>query len=489
MMSEGTAMSSVQDDTIYSDIEYLVADAAVQALVNYNTETIKGILREMPIIAHEDYDAPKRIRLNTVENCIFRIPVVCLLSKSDAAVPGLFAHIKNNAVLSDVLLNLAARMKDNELVRVLLEKGADVNSTNKRGMTALHIAFNNSNFKLIRLLLEKGADVNMTDINGKTALHYTCIKSSAIISDYELIRLLLKKGADVTKTDIYGKTALHIAFAIKPSATVKLLIEKSPAYILNLVDDYGNNPFDYACGRQSPEILKFILSRNSSVVVKDSNRGEALMRAVSYSDAKYAMPVASMLLEAGAEIHHRLLIAAIKRAGSVLKDTANYPAFLDFCMLLIDRGCDLNAVDWDGRTALHAAVVTNQEILVRKLLISGKDIDIEKRDSQGLTPLLYACRYVYWRVADLLILSGASLEGQNWEAVFETQISCKILKDLRIKLFNYVIDNSKQCLTLENLCYITIRKNIQNVEKDAIKLGLPPLLSKHLRLIYTSNYM
>ncbi|XP_035214787.1 serine/threonine-protein phosphatase 6 regulatory ankyrin repeat subunit C-like [Stegodyphus dumicola] len=473
--------------TACKDIEYLVAYAAVQALVNRNTEVIKGILRQMPLIAHVDYDAPKRIRLNTVEDCIFRIPALCLLSERDAAVPGNsnpFAGIKKNEVLSDILLRGATRLKDHELVSLLLEKGADINSTNHEGLTALYIAAKNSDYELVRYLLEKGADVSRRDIFGDTALHYACKRKSSAVnnSDYELIKLLLENGVDVTKTGRRRKTALHIACERRSSAIVKLLTEKSPSYILNLVDSLGNTPFIYACGKQSAEVIRFLLSQGSSVVVKSSYGDDPLMCAVEYNEAEYAISVASVLLEAGAKIDHLLLIAAIKRARMELHDTANYPAFLDFCRLLMDRGCNLNAVDWKGRTALHVAIETNQEILVRKLLISGKDIDIEKRDSEGFTPLLYACRYGYRRMVDVLMICGASLRGQDWEAVFETSGTYKMLKEEQKTLFSYVVDNSKQCLTLENLCHITIRQNIRNIEKDAIKLELPPLLINRLQL-------
>ncbi|XP_035224396.1 delta-latroinsectotoxin-Lt1a-like isoform X2 [Stegodyphus dumicola] len=412
---------------------------------------------------------------------------MCLLPEMDVAVPvsGISSLVsemlKTDAVLSNILLHVAIHLPDYELARLLLEKGANINSTDRR-LTALHKAVCKSDYELTGLLLDKGADVNRKGTHGKTALHFACerAKHSVNNSNYELIRLLLEKGADVTRIDIHRETALHVACQKESSAIIKLLTEKSPAKFLNLVGYGGCTPFDYACRRHSPEVLQFLLLQGSSVVSNNSFRDGPLMNAVSYNKAEYVTPIASMLLEAGAKIHHQLLVTAVKRAITEGEAAANSP-FLDLCTLLIHRGCDLNAVDYEGRTALHIAVRKNHEILVRKFLISGNNIEIDKRDREGFTPLRYACEYGYRRLVNLLIIAGASLRGQDWETAFEHWRSYKMLKEEKKKLYNYVIDISKQCLSLENLCYMTIRKNIRNVEKDAIKLRLPPLLVERLK--------
>ncbi|XP_035210393.1 serine/threonine-protein phosphatase 6 regulatory ankyrin repeat subunit B-like [Stegodyphus dumicola] len=164
-------------------------------------------------------------------------------------------------------------------------------------------------------------------------------------------------------------------------------------------------------------------------------------------------------------------------AGDPIMDQ-NYP-YADFCTLLLDSGCDINAADkFHGVTALHVAVRLNNEILVRKLLIRGSDID--RRDSNGFAPLNYACLQGSQRLVDLLIASGANLRTQDWEATLGEWRRSEELNDKNSQLLNYIIYQSKQCLTLENLCNIIIRKNTRNVGENAIKLGMPSLLVKRL---------
>ena len=60
-----------------------------------------------------------------------------------------------------------------EMVRLLLEKGVDINQKSDKGMTPLHLAVQNkheSARKTVRLLLENGADINQKGYHQRTAL-------------------------------------------------------------------------------------------------------------------------------------------------------------------------------------------------------------------------------------------------------------------------------------------------------------------------------
>ena len=63
-------------------------------------------------------------------------------------------------------LHTAARENSPEVVKILLEKGADVNYTYKDGWTALDIASYYDSSKMGKILIENGADVNKHNRNG-----------------------------------------------------------------------------------------------------------------------------------------------------------------------------------------------------------------------------------------------------------------------------------------------------------------------------------
>ena len=68
-----------------------------------------------------------------------------------------YKHYRNNA------LHLALREGHKETVQLLLEKGIDINQTNKIGWNALHLASSEGHLEVVKLLIEKGIDINQTD--------------------------------------------------------------------------------------------------------------------------------------------------------------------------------------------------------------------------------------------------------------------------------------------------------------------------------------
>ncbi|KAH0556854.1 hypothetical protein GP486_005358, partial [Trichoglossum hirsutum] len=130
------------------------------------------------------------------------------------------------------------------VVRLLIEKGADVNAkkTSERremmkeaeyggeievdsGVTALHLAAENGHEAVVRLLIEKGADVNAEKTyrwnEGETALHLAAENGHEAVA-----RLLTKKGADANakkeEEGCSGKTALQRAARYRDEEAMRL---------------------------------------------------------------------------------------------------------------------------------------------------------------------------------------------------------------------------------------------------------------------------
>jgi len=70
-----------------------------------------------------------------------------------------------------------------ELVREILESGFDVNTTDKHGRTALHIAAANGHFQVVEELLSFGANVNLAAEGGQTPLHTVAFWGNTIRFD------------------------------------------------------------------------------------------------------------------------------------------------------------------------------------------------------------------------------------------------------------------------------------------------------------------
>ncbi|MEW6347740.1 MAG: ankyrin repeat domain-containing protein [Thermodesulfobacteriota bacterium] len=103
---------------------------------------------------------------------------------------------------------------DVETVNLLLEHGADFNATIRlkvsgkptRELTALGIAAQLGNVPLVRLLVQKGADVNHRDSHGQTPL-----MAAAWQGRLDAVKILVDKGAQVNVKDNLGQSPLALA--------------------------------------------------------------------------------------------------------------------------------------------------------------------------------------------------------------------------------------------------------------------------------------
>lgn len=78
---------------------------------------------------------------------------------------------------------------------------------------------------------------------------------------------------------------------------------------------------------------------------------------------------------------------------------------------LIERGCDINAVNFDGRTALHVMVSRNRLECVVSLLSHEADVDL--RDNDGNTPLHIAVEKKLVTVVQSLVVFGCDINMPN----------------------------------------------------------------------------
>lgn len=99
-----------------------------------------------------------------------------------------------------VSLSEAVRKGDLDQVKSCLDRGEDIEKTDRRGRTALHIAVMVEKTEVVRYLLEHRANVNCQDDEGRTPLHI-----AAILKNDGIVNLLIERGADRKLQDVYGR--------------------------------------------------------------------------------------------------------------------------------------------------------------------------------------------------------------------------------------------------------------------------------------------
>lgn len=80
-----------------------------------------------------------------------------------------------------------------DVCRILLKANAEINSQDRFGknVTPLHRAVTSENFEVVKFLVENGADINRLDSSRKNALHYALIKNN-----FQITKFLLENGID-----------------------------------------------------------------------------------------------------------------------------------------------------------------------------------------------------------------------------------------------------------------------------------------------------
>lgn len=125
----------------------------------------------------------------------------------------------------ETALHIVTARRDATWMGFLLQKGANPNVRDKKGLTPLMLATQLRFIDGVRVLLTKKADVNQTNNQGETALI-----RAVQLRDAELVRVLLIGGADPDRTDtLAGLSARDYATRDRRSASILSEIEKADA--------------------------------------------------------------------------------------------------------------------------------------------------------------------------------------------------------------------------------------------------------------------
>lgn len=250
----------------------------------------------------------------------------------------------------------------------------DVHARDREGNTLLCMAAYYGHWDACRWLIERGCDLEQA-AHGRTPLVTAlwALGGMGAIHDrfFKTLMMLLSSGADVTCCDDDGWTPLHLALRStrRFSRLASELLDRGAKP--NARTNNGLTPLMVAAGHGDARAVRLLLARGAEVDARDDLGRTALYCSVSD-------PTTDDERAGGATV-----AAALLKSGATLST--------------IDSSRD--------RTLLMEAALAGYERLTRGCIAAGQDVNARDRD--GMSSLLFACAGGQLSVVDLLLSAGA----------------------------------------------------------------------------------
>uniref|UniRef100_A0A803TPN6 Ankyrin 2 n=1 Tax=Anolis carolinensis TaxID=28377 RepID=A0A803TPN6_ANOCA len=318
-------------------------------------------------------------------------------------------------------LHMAAQGDHVECVKHLLQHKAPVDDVTLDYLTALHVAAHCGHYRVTKLLLNKKANPNTFALNGFTPLHIACKKNRI-----KVMELLVKYGASIHAITESGLTPIHVAAFMGHLNIVLLLLQNGAS--ANFINIRGETALHMAVRAGQVEVVRCLLRNGAMVDFRAREKQtslhiasrlgkteivQLLLQHMAYPDAATTngytplhisaregqVDIASVLLEAGAA--HSL---ATKKGFTPLHVAAKYGS-LDVAKLLLQHHASPDSSGKNGLTPLHvAAHYDNQKVA---LLLLEKGSSPHATAKNGYTPLHIAAKKNQMQIATTLLNYGA----------------------------------------------------------------------------------
>jgi len=365
-------------------------------------------------------------------------------------------------------LDISIYIRNKEIFFILLySKNIELNLPNGKGEIPLVVTIKIKNYPIdykkfiIENLVKRGSDINFIDSRKNTPLVYAIQEKC-----FPVVELLVENGANINyiiTNENYWESESTLMFAIKQGEEdiTKYLIEcraslnfKNKYEISDFLETVGRNRkieiFEYLAQwdrnifssniikeiivKKRLDLLKILVSHHLDIDLKDDHGNTPLIYAIEAKDCQ----IVDYLFKCGAGIY------GINHKMEIIRDIIN-DGRLDLLKILVNHHLDIFQKDENGLTFLSYAFYSSQPAIVSYLIHCGADIqsivkdvkivitiiynrslellkilmanhlNVNIKDENGNTPLVYAIKALDEQIVDYLIECGADIHNVNHE--------------------------------------------------------------------------
>ena len=301
-----------------------------------------------------------------------------------------------------------------ELVKILLDHGANVNLESSKGWTPLETAILSGDKEIIGLLVEHGAKVDSKTVQNRTLMELTACQGYFKVLKKMCDVVKNSKNQDVERELMFLKL---IALAWRPklkhgryTATLKKLeswdkSKRSEIVNRNICSRLKMySPFSRACGSGNIDLVEYFIKvckPNVECLSRQSiNEHQLLIKTtpIGIAAAKGHLKIVELLIKHGARID---ILSSVRQYSPVFMACMNN--HLEIVKLLIENDADIHLPSLDGRTCLMVSVKSEE---ICKLLLDHGAM-VNATDKKGKTALQYATEENQIEVSKLLLQHGA----------------------------------------------------------------------------------
>ena len=171
-------------------------------------------------------------------------------------------------LICDSYYKHASNGKDLDVVKLMVQRGADIHVRDPKQRTILHCAIMHKKHDIVKYILKLGCDVNDVDENGETPLHL-------IQEDMQCAKLLLENRANPNSQNMEGNTVYHKVMTHRENENIKMeLIQLLHKHHVdpNIRNNNGMTPL-HECLRSlnlKADVVECILENGADAKVKDN---------------------------------------------------------------------------------------------------------------------------------------------------------------------------------------------------------------------------